>query len=992
MRRVRIYVCAVVAAVALPEGSSWSQVPDDATFTYQGQLTESGVPANGFYDFMFRLFDGPDGGDPIPIGDTPSLVLLHQNVRHGLFSVPLDFGSAVFLEHDELWLEIAVKPAEFTPVGFTILAPRQRVDQTPRATVAKYAERTKGDSLSFGLTAMTSLGVDPLLPGLTARDAIGMRVMTMTTAGRCSVSGEPCMVDQHCPLDETCEPCESCAPLQTRGGSLYFGRNNSSISVRENLSGLTISDVGGLRLVAGAHICSEEYPFAEEVKYCEVDSDCYGCCTPKKHCSSSGTLCETTADCQSGHCANSGNDCNSVWDCAPGRCAYSLAPCYIENCMGTSSDSCSNPSPEGCIGGETCVEDWACYKHCQSDAGCPDEGTFCDSPVPSHCVSPEGRCTGNNWACYADTDCTPGHCAEAPDRECWTDSNCLVCGWGCSDAGPCVSPERCIQPIPSRLGHTLALHFGESDDHAFGFDPALQRLVAVDPGGLSLVSPGKTCSGSGESCQADDDCPRGGCSGSGFACLTDSDCFGPVVGTCTNPPPQTCESDAHGLRVFFGADGNSSIGTEPDLGGLVLRSSDGTHLATPFAIGGAPASAKLFFGSTALSPYIGDDPVAGGLMIGSHRGAILFDPQPKPPGKLRLSFGLTEVSSIGTDPDVAGLILSDPTGVRLLNSMDPTENALIFGRGAARGIGAEPRIDTGIVGDGMRFSASSFFFERGPVGIGTADPIAQLEVEGGALFGPLGSVAAFNRTRSDGVILAFQREGASVGSVSVIAGVVSYNTFTGSHLAWGDAKLERGDLVRLTGVNRYLHEDHESEMIYGIAPTTSANDPRCLGAYLGEHHVGESSNHGHTHLVMAEGNGEMWVVSTGGDIQPGDYLIASDAPGCAMKDDPLRFAIGHVVARAAEGVTWSAVDAGDDGVRKTRISVFFERFARNSEASHLVAEVARLTDVIDAQRRTLEALERRLTTRLDSMEDRSRQEEVKGTPSGSGDFVPPDRK
>jgi hypothetical protein len=1075
--------------------------PVTTAFTYQGQLKEAGVPANGFYDFMFSLYDVPLGGTPIPFDASSSIVLLHQEVENGLFTVALDFGVDVFQKHDELWLEIGVRHG--TVFLFTTLSPRQRIDSAPRAIVAKYAEATKGGSLAFGDMGLTSLGVDPALPGLTAMDPVGMRVMSITRSGRCHISGEPCALNQRCPLDETCDPCETCAPLPTKEGSLFFGLRNSSIGVKKGLSGLTISDVGGVRLLAGVRVCTEEYPPYGEVKYCEADAECYGCCTTMKRCSSSGTLCESDADCQIGNCNNTGNDCHTDWDCNPGRCQYSLAPCYIDGvCMGAPSDYCGNPPPEGCSGGETCEEDWPCTRHCQSDADCPDEGSFCDSPVLGDCVTPEGRCSGNGLACYADSDCPAGHCAESTWRECWSDDDCLICGWGCSDLGPCVGAQSCRQPIQGLAGRALAVHFGESDDHAFGFDPGLRRLVAVDPQGLSLVSQGHTCSGTGESCESDADCPHGGCSGIGLPCRIDAMCPPPSI--CNNPPPQTCESDANGLRVFFGSDGDTSIGTEPALGGLVLRSPDGARLMA--ASGSAAPSARLFFGA-GDGPYIGNEPTAGGLVIGAPGGARMFNPQPEPPRDLRLAFGLTDETSIGTSPDAAGLILSDPTGVRLLNPMNPGENALIFGLGGARGI-PESRIDTGMASDGMRFYASSFFFDGGPVGIGTSapsatlevansggqqaiyahtnyiavrgvktgngtfpgvqgetesasagasavrgtlspstpgdnaagvyglvtstgsagagvrayhsgsgkgllaevansngyagyflggrnyfgggvgigttDPTAKLEVEGGS---PLGgpAVAAFDRTGSDGVILDFQRDGTSVGSVTVSRGFVSYNAFTGSHLASSDAKLGRGDLVRLTGVNSYLHDNPESEMIYGIAPSTQANDPRCLGAYLGEHRVGQSDNRRDIHLVMAVGNGEMWVVDTGEDVQPSDYLISSDVSGCAMQDDPQRFPVGYIVARAAEGVQWAGIDPDEHGVRKARVSVFFGSFVRGADPLRLTAEVARLTGVVESQRQAIEMLEERLSSLQRMMEHPSRVEGAQKSASSSVD-------
>ncbi len=70
-------------------------------------------------------------------------------------------------------------------------------------------------------------------------------------------------------------------------------------------------------------------------------------------------------------------------------------------------------------------------------------------------------------------------------------------------------------------------------------------------------------------------------------------------------------------------------------------------------------------------------------------------------------------------------------------------------------------------------------------------------------------------------------------------------------------------------------------------------------------------------LVAAAGNGEMWITQgREARVQPGDFLISSDVPGCAMADDPARFELGYVVARAASPVDWSLVDADDRGIRR----------------------------------------------------------------------------
>ena len=106
-------------------------------------------------------------------------------------------------------------------------------------------------------------------------------------------------------------------------------------------------------------------------------------------------------------------------------------------------------------------------------------------------------------------------------------------------------------------------------------------------------------------------------------------------------------------------------------------------------------------------------------------------------------------------------------------------------------------------------------------------------------------------------------------------------------------------LVSMTGDNRRAgNRDGEGEVIYGARLTTTANDPACLGAYLAPAERLADETPRDCHQIMAAGNGEMWVVNTGHDIQPGDYLISSDTPGCAMLDDPARFPVGNVIAQS----------------------------------------------------------------------------------------------
>lgn len=110
---------ALVVSIAAPAARAGT------SFTYQGELTNNQVPANGDFDFRFILYSADVGGAQIG----PIVVVPGVAVAQGVFTVPLDFGT-VFGTADP-WLEIAVKPAGGPT--YTQLAPRQPVTPAPRA-------------------------------------------------------------------------------------------------------------------------------------------------------------------------------------------------------------------------------------------------------------------------------------------------------------------------------------------------------------------------------------------------------------------------------------------------------------------------------------------------------------------------------------------------------------------------------------------------------------------------------------------------------------------------------------------------------------------------------------------------------------------------------------------------------------------------------------------------------------------------------------------
>ena len=103
-------------------------------FTYQGRLMDGTSPADGAYDFQFRLYDDPTAG--IQIGTTQTLA--NQTVTNGLIMVDIDFGDGIFTGF-ERWLEISVRPFSIDSEPYTILVPRQMVSPVPYAQYASHA-------------------------------------------------------------------------------------------------------------------------------------------------------------------------------------------------------------------------------------------------------------------------------------------------------------------------------------------------------------------------------------------------------------------------------------------------------------------------------------------------------------------------------------------------------------------------------------------------------------------------------------------------------------------------------------------------------------------------------------------------------------------------------------------------------------------------------------------------------------------------------------
>jgi hypothetical protein len=101
----------------------------ESAFTYQGELTDSGVEIDGSVDMNFSLFDAETAGTLLDEAAIPNVI-----VDAGRFTVDLPLDRVHF-DGSARWLEIAIA----VPAGsgnFEILAPRQRIRPAPYALFA----------------------------------------------------------------------------------------------------------------------------------------------------------------------------------------------------------------------------------------------------------------------------------------------------------------------------------------------------------------------------------------------------------------------------------------------------------------------------------------------------------------------------------------------------------------------------------------------------------------------------------------------------------------------------------------------------------------------------------------------------------------------------------------------------------------------------------------------------------------------------------------
>lgn len=156
-----------------------------SAFTYQGRLDLNGAPANGSYDFMFRLLNDPTNGVAAPVIPINPAVL----VTNGLFTTGMDFGAENF-DGANRWLEINVRTNGGGP--FTTLSPRQLLTPTPYAVAANTASNLLGAlpaSQISGTIPNASLPASPSFSGTVTANNFSGNGANLTNVNAVTLGG-----------------------------------------------------------------------------------------------------------------------------------------------------------------------------------------------------------------------------------------------------------------------------------------------------------------------------------------------------------------------------------------------------------------------------------------------------------------------------------------------------------------------------------------------------------------------------------------------------------------------------------------------------------------------------------------------------------------------------------------------------------------------------------------------------------------------------------
>ncbi len=152
------------------------------SFTYQGQLKNSGAPVNAYCDFIWDIFADLDGGTSLST-DTDSNVLL----TNGLFTAIINVPASV-LDGNKRYVEIQVR----CPTGsgsYTLLSPRQELQAVPYALGLRLPFSHTINSSAAPIFAITNTGGTGDSPSLLGSSVGSNGVKGLSTGGASADNG-----------------------------------------------------------------------------------------------------------------------------------------------------------------------------------------------------------------------------------------------------------------------------------------------------------------------------------------------------------------------------------------------------------------------------------------------------------------------------------------------------------------------------------------------------------------------------------------------------------------------------------------------------------------------------------------------------------------------------------------------------------------------------------------------------------------------------------
>jgi hypothetical protein len=127
--RVTTIFLLMVAITAPASGAQPASV-----FTYQGRLSDNGIPAVGNFDFEIRLYDAESGGNLLLTSQQNSIV-----VADGVFSAPIDYSAVPnAFTNRQVWAEVDVGESG---QALSSLGPRTPINAAPQANYSVTAGR-----------------------------------------------------------------------------------------------------------------------------------------------------------------------------------------------------------------------------------------------------------------------------------------------------------------------------------------------------------------------------------------------------------------------------------------------------------------------------------------------------------------------------------------------------------------------------------------------------------------------------------------------------------------------------------------------------------------------------------------------------------------------------------------------------------------------------------------------------------------------------------